>query len=551
MRMAGDRMVAEFDMDALAALGLVKFDFLGLRNLDTLQRCVDLIKTNTGTDIDLYRWRDEYNDAAVWEFISEGNTLGCFQIETPGMTKMTKAVQPKNLHDMADVTTLDRPGPLRSGLDKVYLRRRHGKEVVSFADPRLETVLHRTFGVMLYQEDIMGICRVLAGYDEEHADKVRKILGKKKVELAKAEGELFIPACVERGLTQDAAEAIWKQMEEFSRYSFNKAHAYGYGTLSFWCAWLSYHYPVEFLVAAMSTVDAERIPDFVNGARSRNCKVLPPDINDSGSGFSAVGRTIRFGLDAIKGVGGSAVAALVEHQPYASFEDFMGHKPNMGIAKLVVRAGCFDSLHPNRRQLEGYLAQYESGLTDRCVYWNPETLGAPNNLPCDFDWSSEPPRLGAKGQVIKQKPIPRACTVRCRHYTKRTSLDVVDVEPYTDKEIREIETELFGIYLSSSPFDIIPEDLAKVFVTATTLDEVSTGSVRAFAAIVKAVRQQKDKRDRQYAFVELFLGDGDISAVCFSSRWVACKNQLMPGALVIGTIEKTNRGYTLQEAFAI
>ena len=123
-------MVPEFDMDALAAIGLVKFDFLGLRNLDTLQKCVDLIKANTGTDIDLYQWNEEYHDADVWKFISDGNTLGCFQIETPGMTKMTKAVQPKNLPDMADVTTLDRPGPLRSGLDKQYLNRRFGREAV-------------------------------------------------------------------------------------------------------------------------------------------------------------------------------------------------------------------------------------------------------------------------------------------------------------------------------------------------------------------------------------------------------------------------------------
>jgi DNA polymerase-3 subunit alpha len=177
---------------------------------------------------------------------------------------------------------------LRSGLDKQYLRRRFGQERVSYADPRLETVLHRTFGVMLYQEDIMGICRQLAGYDEEQADKVRKILGKKKIAAAQEEGRKFVPACVERGMTQEAAEVIWKQMEEFSRYSFNKAHAYGYGVLSYWCAWMSYHYPVEFYVAAMSTVDAKRIPDFVTGAKNRGCSVLPPDINDSGKGFSAL-----------------------------------------------------------------------------------------------------------------------------------------------------------------------------------------------------------------------------------------------------------------------
>jgi DNA polymerase-3 subunit alpha len=460
-------------------------------------------------------------------------------------------VQPKNLHDLADVITLDRPGPLRSGLDKQYLRRRFGQERVSYADPRLETVLHRTFGVMLYQEDIMGICRQLAGYDEEQADKVRKILGKKKIAAAQEEGRKFVPACVERGMTQEAAEVIWKQMEEFSRYSFNKAHAYGYGVLSYWCAWMSYHYPVEFYVAAMSTVDAKRIPDFVTGAKNRGCSVLPPDINDSGKGFSAKGSIIRFGLDAIKGVGIKAVENLVEHQPYSSIEDLMETKPGINIAKLVVRAGAFDSLHDNRRELEGLLDQYESGDTERCVHYNAHKVGAPNDLPCEFDWDSRPPRLGKSGRVLKQVPVVKKCTVRCPFYQKRTSLTPVKAEPYTDKEIQEIETDLFGIYLSSSPFDVIPADIREQLLTAIQIDDTVVGSLVTTAGIVKTITTRKDRNQKTMAFVELFMGDGTVRSACFHKNWETFRKYLTPGELVLAQLDKTSRGYILQEVMPL
>jgi DNA polymerase-3 subunit alpha len=545
LRKAGEQLVAEFDMRALAEIGLVKFDFLSVRNLDTLQQCVDLIRERTGEEIDLYSWKDEYDDQDVWDFISAGNTLGCFQIETNAGTMMTKAVQPRNLHDMADVTTLDRPGPMRSKLDVQYLDRRHGRAPVSYADPRLEKVLHRTFGVMLYQEDIMGICRELAGYDEEEADYVRKILGKKKVAEAEKEGRKFIPACVERGLSQAAAEAIWSQMFEFSRYSFNKAHAYAYGMISYWCAWFSYHYPTEFFVAAMSTVDSDRIPAFVIGAENRGCQVLPPDINDSGRGFAAKGNVIRFGLDAIKGVGEAGVKWLLDHQPYTTFEEFMDAKPNMAVAKPVVRAGAFDSIVPNRKQLEGIIVQYETEEINRCVHWNPDKVGAPNGLPCEFRWDLRVPEIGKKGRPLKLPDISKKCTVVCKHYEKRTSLSTIEVEPYSDGEIQEIETELFGIYLTSSPFESIPEDIREQLWTARDLDANVVGSKGIAAAIVKEVTQTKDRNQKSMAFVSLFFGDGDEKAVCFQKQWGTYKRYLRPNQLVFVQLEKTTRGFTI------
>lgn len=213
-------MVTQFDMDALEYLGKVKFDFLRLRNLDTIQLTIDSIEADSGRRINPYEWTadSEYSDPEVFENLSNGWTLGVFQIDTPLGTRVTKQLKPRNRSDLTNIITIGRPGPLRSGLDKVYLRRRDGKELVTYPDPRLEEVLADTYGVMLYQEDIMNICKVLAGYSSDEADEVRKILGKKKVELAEAAGHKFVERAVANNTDHKVAVDLWAQMAEFAKY---------------------------------------------------------------------------------------------------------------------------------------------------------------------------------------------------------------------------------------------------------------------------------------------------------------------------------------------
>lgn len=210
--------IAEWNMDQLDEIGLVKFDLLTIRNLDTLQEAVELDRQLTGEVIDLYSWKDEYADEQVWDEICLGRTLGMFQIETYAGTAMCKRHQPRSMADLADVITLVRPGPMRSGLTDTYLRRRFGEEPVSFPHPLLEQTLSKTYGCILYQEDVMNVCMVLAGYDENEADAVRKILGKKKVEEARKAGEKFVLACDDRGISRSVSEPLWAQMEEFAKY---------------------------------------------------------------------------------------------------------------------------------------------------------------------------------------------------------------------------------------------------------------------------------------------------------------------------------------------
>ena len=555
LRMGDDgRFISEYDMNALAELGLVKFDFLGIRTLDTLQKTINLIRDRRGETIDPYMWKAEYSDQDVWNFISDGNTLGMFQIETPAGTRQTRLIRPTSLHELADVVTLDRPGPMRSGLDKTYLARRNGKERITYPDPRLEPILNRSYGVIIYQEDIMNVCMTLAGYDSEEADTVRKILGKKKIEEAKAEGRKFVGAAVERGMDGDKAEALWGLMEEFALYAFNRAHAFAYATLAYWTAYLKYHYPQEFYTACLSTVDKNRLGDFIVDAQKRGFKVLPPDINRSEVDFSISGNDIVFGLGAIKGIGAKA-QPLVDGQPYASIEDLRDRSivGPTGAIRKIVDAGCFkilnrvgalESIAPNRKQVEVSMEAQAVKANERCAYYNPNTIpeGAP--VGCSFDWTTEPVVIGKRGTPLKPKPIPKRCSVACRHYEEQ-DIQVESVDPYTDAEIREFEMEYLGNYLSSTPFDQINATYGSEIRRASELESYDFYQQAMTAGIVRRMTEKFDRNGRTYGLLALFAQDGIIDAICFHDSWKAVKTKAHPGDLVLAMTKKNHRGYQI------
>jgi len=548
----GGLMVTQFDMDALEYLGKIKFDLLKLRNLDTIQAAIDLIKETTGDVIDIYGWVDEYNDPEVYADLAAGWTLGVFQIETSLGTRTTKLIQPRNLSELSDVITLGRPGPMRSGLDKLYLRRRSGEEAVAFDDPRLEEVLAKTYGVMLYQEDIMAVCMVLAGYDSDEADHVRKILGKKKVELVEAEGIKFVQRAVENNTDRQVAEEIWSQMGEFAKYSFNRAHAYSYATLAYWTAWLKTHYPREYLTASMATIDKDRIPQFVTEARRLGYEVLPPDINTSGKGFTADGLIVRYGLESVSRVGAIAAQAILDGRAeglYTSYEDFLerkGGKCNMLHVTQLARVGAVVSLFPNRRGLEYRIDADKSGESTKCkdkdeAHTN-EWARANHDvqLPCHFDWSAEPPKIGRTGKVLKVQPKPpKKCTKACRHYTPRDPLSYDDVEPYSDAEIRDIEYELLGVYLSSSPFERIPVEMMSELMTADGLMTAELQGSYPVAAIVASARP--DPKGRDFGFATLNTPAGDLSVILFSNQWERYKPFLRKGQMAFVEIYKSDQ----------
>lgn len=558
-------MVTQFEKNALETLGLVKFDLLTIRTLDTVQMCVDLIREQRGIRVDVESWRDEYIDPQVWGEVAAAHTLGIFQIETGPGTALTRQMKPTNMAELADMITLVRPGPRRSGLTDKYLARRDGRETVSFPDPRMETVLAKTYGTLLYQEDIMAACMVLAGYDGNEADEVRSILGKKKVEKIPAAGGKFITAAVERGMVQQDAALLWGQMAEFAKYSFNRAHAYAYAVIGYWCAWLKFHYPVQFLTAVLSTIeDRDRIPAFITEARRMGYAVLPPDINASRNDFTGSPLAVRYGFSALKGLG-NAGKQIVEHQPFASYEDFIERvvknpdlKVNMGQVATLARIGAFDSLVPNRRALEMAINDEKTGESTKCVHKNdllqismrpvsPKEGAQP--LPCEFDWGSIPEVLGRTGKPLKdqsKRQPPTKCTKACRQYVASPGLDFDTIEPYTDFDIREIEHELLGVYLSSTPFDALdPDDREECRVNAESLEEGPDGTY-VTAGLVTGVDIRKTKGSgEEYANVTIETEGGTFRTSAFDLWRSPVRDSIVKGRLAVVEIKKKAPFYNL------
>lgn len=559
-------MVSEWDMDALESLGFIKYDLLTIRNLDTIQQAADLVAERHGIVLDVDTWDEEYEDSGIWDDLSSGDTLGVFQVESNLGTQMCKRVQPRSVRELADVVSLGRPGPLNSGLTDTYIARRDGQEAVVFPHDDLEEVLGKTYGAMIYQEDVMAVCRVLADYSLGEADTVRRILGKKKVHLVEEEGRKFVRRAVDNGYDEALATTIWDQMAEFARYVFNRSHAFGYAVIAHWCAYFKHHYPTEYLTAILSTVDKDRVPEFVKEARRLDISVLPPDINDSGSGFVPTDEGVRYGLDSVKGVGEAATQAILDERekegPFVDWDGFYarvletkGGAFHRGHAETLASVGAFDSIYPNRRALETVLANEKSGEDSICVFRNPQETGsAPREEVCTFDWDEEPPRLSERTQrPLKQKPLPKNCTKACRMYTAPPPLEPEDIEPYSISEIGEREAEVLGVHLSWTPFDRVPEDVWEETSTVEQIEASIPGSRHLVVGMAAGARKHVDRNGNEMGFAKVTDRDNRLlDAVLFSDLWEQHKTPLRRvGALLIVEVEKTERGHTLWDCIAL
>lgn len=541
-------MISQFEFDDLDTMGFIKFDILTIRTLDTLQATVDGAREHFGIEVDVYDFDAEYADPMVWDEIGDGYTLGMFQIETASGTRLAKRMQPRSIADLADMGSIVRPGPMRSGLTESYLRRRAGEEPVHFPDPRLEEFLRPTQGVMIFQEQVMQACMTLAGYTSTEADGVRKILGKKKVDQVVQAGHKFVDGCVAYGMDKASAQVLWDQMAEFAKYGFGKAHAVSYAMITYWTAWWKVHYPVPALTALLSTVDKERVPEFVQESRRLCVAILPPDINISGRGFRPDGVTIRYGLDAIKGVGGKAVEAITSSQPYLSYEDYIARKgsaANSGVTMLLAKVGAFDSILPHRRGLVEALEAEKDGTSTQCVFKQGE--GSVREAVCTFDWSTEPREVNQRtGKLKKAKPLPSRCTKACRRYTAPEPVPVELSEPYTAKEIRTIEQEMLGVQLSSTAFDMLEEaDRAALRASAELLHKGVPG-VHLVAGTITRLRKLRDRTDREMAFFNLSTETVDIDVACFADAYALHGRLLKLHSFVLCDLRRDARGSQLK-----
>ncbi len=359
--------VTQYPMTYVEKIGLVKFDFLGLKTLTVIHAALKIIEESRGEKVDLGLL--SIDDPKVYQVLASGNTTGVFQLESGGITEMTMRLKPSCFDDLVAILALYRPGPLDAGMVDHYIERKHGREPVIYLHPLMKNVLSDTYGIILYQEQIMQLARELAGYSLGEADILRKAMGKKNPEEMAKQRVRFMQGTKEKGIPEKLATEIFDQMETFARYGFNRSHSAAYALVSYQTAYLKTHYPCEFMAALMSLEmsDSDKTLKNLNECRKQKIKVLPPDVNASVAGFSARKGAIRFGLEAVKGIGEKAVSTAIESRdkdgPFKDLEDFIQrvdpHALNKRVLENLIKCGAFDFSKLSRAEM---MERYEEAL---------------------------------------------------------------------------------------------------------------------------------------------------------------------------------------------
>ncbi|QDH70642.1 DNA polymerase III subunit alpha [Marilutibacter alkalisoli] len=434
----GRNPVTQFDKDDVEAVGLVKFDFLGLRTLTIIDWAVKAINARLAKEgqapLDITAL--PLDDKASYELFARGDTVAVFQFESRGMRELLKRAMPDTFEDIIALAALFRPGPLGSGMDKEWVDRKHGRTEVSYPHPLLEPVLAPTYGVIVYQEQVMQIAQVLAGYSLGGADLLRRAMGKKKAEEMAKERAKFEAGCAERGIDAKVATPIFDLMEKFAEYGFNKSHSAAYALVAYQTAWLKVHYPAEFMAAVLSSDmdNTDKVTGFLDECRVMELEVLPPDVAHSEYMFQAVApNTIRYGLGAVKGVGRGVCEAIVEARRAGPFNDLLdfckrvdGGKLNRRALEALTQAGALDALGKNRASLMLQL---------------PEVLKATEQLA----------RERAAGQV--------SLFGGGESQAAELHIDLPEVEEWSLARLLNGERETLGHYLSGHPFDPCRDEL--------------------------------------------------------------------------------------------
>jgi DNA polymerase-3 subunit alpha len=350
------QVITQYYMEDVEALGLLKMDFLGLKNLTMIQKAVELVEADKGETIDLDNL--PMDDPATFKLLERGDLGGVFQLESSGMRQIVRDLKPSGLEDISSVLALYRPGPLDAGLIPKFINRKHGREKIDFAHEILQPILTETYGIMVYQEQIMKIAQDMAGYSLGQADLLRRAMGKKKVaEMEKHKGQ-FIAGSMEKGVPKKVVEVLWDQMVKFAEYCFNKSHSTAYGFVTFQTAYLKANYPVEYMAALLTanSGDQDKVQMHIANCIAMGIEVLPPDVNKSRVDFTPEGQKILFGLSAVRNVGQGAIECILqsrdEEGPFKSLADLCDrvdlHAVNRRALEALILCGAFDPLEPNR-----------------------------------------------------------------------------------------------------------------------------------------------------------------------------------------------------------
>lgn len=497
----GGKVITQYDMYTIEDAGLLKFDFLGIRNLTILGDAITLVHDRYGVDVDIENVPLE--DKKTFEMLARGETMGLFQLNGSGMTRFLKELKPSTIFDINAMVALYRPGPLE--MIPEYIARKHNPSLVSYLDSRLETILDQSFGVITYQDDVMLIAIHLAGYSWLEADKLRKAMGKKIPAEMQAQKEKLLKGFIEHGLSQKKADQLWSLIEPFAAYGFNKAHAASYGRVAYQTAYMKANYPVAYMTAIMSNEsgDVEKIAEIVSECKRLQIPVLPPDVNKSEGGFSIVKdasgekEEIRFGLYTIKNLGKDIADAIIAerkaHGPYTSFENFIQriHHKNLNKKSIesLTRCGALDEFAERGQVLANM---------DAILEFHKKTVKDNANQGSLFDMSSTMP--------FTLKPAP----------------------PATQEERLGWEKELLGLFVSGFPLDPWKE---KILARGIDIDEVHhtvpDGKEVSLAVIIEHIKVTTTKKGDKMGLVTLRDYRGSIEVAVFPETYKRYKDKLV------------------------
>ncbi len=507
---AKDEITTQYDMKGIEDIGLLKMDFLGLRTLTVIDDTRRMLREERNVNIDMDRI--PLDDKRVFDLFSNGETVGIFQFESSGMRDYLKKLKPEILDDLTAMNALYRPGPLDSYMIDEYIQRKHGDKKIEYEHPLLEPILKETYGVIVYQEQVLKVASDLAGYSLGKADILRKAMGKKKAEMMAEQRDEFIKGAKSTGITEKKADRIFDLIATFARYGFNKAHSVGYAYIAYQTAYLKAHYPVEFMAATLSSEigNSDRIVTLMEECKRMSIQVLPPDLNESVGKFKVFGNKIRFGLEAVKNVGESAITSIVAaRERYGKFtsifqfcEEVDLRAVNKKAVESLICAGTFDSVHKNRAQL---LAGVELAMNYGQAVQKDKLKGQTTL----FD-------LESGGNLIQKEP------------------ELLPIPEWPRSQMLAKEKEMLGFYVSGHPLAKYQEELATFSTfTTETIEAVSDGQEVILGGIIVGVKPNIDKKGNQMAFITLEDFLGTVEVLVFSDCFEKRRTLVRSGSMVL------------------
>jgi len=509
--------VTQYPMTILESIGLLKMDFLGLRTLTVIDNAIKIIKENSNVDIII----DDIplDDPKSFKLLSDAETSGVFQLESSGMRDLLRRIKPETFEDIIALIALFRPGPLGSGMVDDFIKRKRGTVKIKYDHPLLEPVLNETYGVILYQEQVMRIAGVMAGFSMADADFLRKAMGKKKAEEMAKQKEKFVKGACENGIDKALGGKVFDLMAHFAGYGFNKSHSAAYAMVAYQTAYLKAHYPVEFTASLLTCEkdNLDKVVKHIQEAKESNIKVLPPDVNESGVNFTAHGDKIRFGMAAIKNVGENAVLEIIrEVKKKGAFSDFFSfcervdlRLVNKRVIESLIKSGAFDSTGSKRSQLMPVLEKaIETGQRIQKDRRKGQlTL---------FDFMG-----GGGDKNIAMPELP-------------------DTKEWDKRELLGLEKEVLGLYLSSHPLDVFQKDMKLLKYNSKNLSKAGAKEKVELGGILSLSKKLRTKKGADMCIAKLEDTEGSVEVVMFPESYEKYEKFIdgFTPALILGEISR-------------